>query len=111
MQYKSQQQLNSTWEESGPPTYRIYHMNLFKTTEEQVPLSDPVRSVSNGFFFRMWPTASMHCGAINITLQGKLWLPFFYSGKPPSDSPNWYGEWLPINIEMCMVFPIFVKGG
>ena len=107
--YRAGQQLNSTWEESGIPTYRKYHMNPFKTTKDQVPLSDPVRSVSNGFFFRMMPTASKYCGAINITLQGRLWLPFFYSGEPPPDSPNWYGEWLPIDIGISIVTPVFIK--
>jgi len=111
MEYRSQQQLNSTWEESGPPTYRKYHMNIFKTTKDQVPLSEPVRAVSNGFFFRMMPTGSKYCGSINITLLGRLWLPFFYSGEPPPDSPNQYGEWLPIDIAICIAFPVFVKEG
>jgi hypothetical protein len=107
--YRTQQQLNSTWEELGPPTYRKYHMNIFKTTMDQAPLSEPVKSISNGFFLRMSPSASKYCGGINFTLQGRLWLPFFYSGEPPPDSPNWYGEWLPIDIEISIAFPVFVK--
>jgi len=108
--YRAEQQLNSTWEESGPSTYRKYHMNIFKTTKDQVPLSTPVRSVSNGFFFRIIPAASKYSGAINITLQGRLWLPFFYSGEPPPDSPSWYGEWLPIDIGLSIIMPVFTKG-
>ncbi|MEM3827808.1 MAG: hypothetical protein QXP36_01135 [Conexivisphaerales archaeon] len=108
--YRAQQQLNSTWEEPGPPTYRKYHMNPFKTTKDQLPLSQPVRSISNGYFFRIMPSASQYCGAINITLQGRLWPPFFYSGEPPPDSPNWYGEWLPIDVGISIITPVFVKG-
>jgi hypothetical protein len=108
MQYRSQQQLNSTWEESGPPTYRKYHMNIFKTTKDQVPLSEPVRSISNGFFLRMLPSASQRCGSMNLTLQGRLWLPFFYKNPPPN-APNEYGEWLPVDIWLFIVVPVFVK--
>jgi len=109
IEYRAEQQLNSTSENLlNPSTYREYTMNIFKTTEEQLPLSEPVRSISNGFFFRILPTASEYCGGVTVDLHGRLWLPFFYNNPPP-DAPNWYGEWLPIDIEIRLVFPVFVE--
>lgn len=109
MKYTTEQQLNSTSENLlDPPTHREYTMDIFKTTEEQLPLSEPVRSISNGFFFRILPTASFHCGGVTIELYGRLWLPFFYNNPPPN-APNEYGEWLPIDIQIRLVFPVFIK--
>ena len=85
-------------------------LTLTDKGKEQVPLSELVRSTANGYFFRIMHTASQYCGAVNVTLQGRLRLPFFYSGEPPPDSPNWYGEWLPIDVAMSIVIPVFVKG-
>ena len=41
-------------------------------------------------------------------MRGRLWLPFFYNNPPP-DAPGEYGEWLPVELKICLVFPIFVE--
>lgn len=103
------QVLNWTQEYLGPPTCRNFTMNAFKTTEDQVPLSPVVRSVCSAFVFHVLPTASKNCGLISINLKGYLYLPFFYKDEPPPDPPNWYGEWLPVDVEIHTMFPVFTQ--
>jgi hypothetical protein len=110
--FKDNEQLNSTTEYTGTPSYRKFSMNMFKTTEQQLPLSPVVRSQSSVFFFRTYSSDSFHCGSVSISMKGRLWLPFFYKepGQGPPDSPNWYGDWLPINVEIETRVPVFVEG-
>lgn len=105
--YLQDQQLNSTQEYYGPPTSRNYTMNAFKTTQDQIPLSPVVSSVCSAYFFRVWAFSPTYAGGVTVDLHGRLWLPFFYKNPPPG-SPNWYGTWLPIEIEICTVFPVFI---
>jgi len=98
-------ELVSVQENTGNSTYRKFaYSDWFKTAESQQPLSKPVSSVCEGFFFRAYPFASGHCGLISINLKGNLWLPFFYK-NPQYD----YGTWLPIDIEICTVLPVFIE--
>ena len=106
--FADQQILNSTAEYYGPPTSRNYTMNAFKTTQDQIPLSPVVASVCSAYFFRVWAFSSTYTGGVTVDLHGRLWLPFFYKNPPPG-SPNWYGTWLPIEIEICTVFPVFIE--
>jgi hypothetical protein len=102
--FQDQQILNYTTEYMGPPTSRNYMMNAFKTTKDQVPLSPVVSSVCSAFFFRVWAFSPTNAGGVKVELHGRLWLPFFY--KNPQYG---YGTWLPIDIEICFVFPVFIK--
>jgi hypothetical protein len=110
--FEEDDQLNSTIEYAGTPSYRKFSMNAFKTTEQQLPLSPAVSNQSSVFFFRVYTWDSFHCGSISIAMKGRLWLPFFYRepGHGPPDSPNWYGDWLPTNVEIETRFPVFVEG-
>ena len=98
------QDLVSVQENPGTSTYRNFaYTDWFKTAESQEPLSPPVRSVCEGFFFRVYPTAASHCGLISINLKGYLYLPYFYV-NPETE----YGTWLPVHIEIQTSFPVFV---
>jgi hypothetical protein len=98
------QELVSVQENTGNLTYRKFaYTDWFKTAESQQPLAKPVRSVCQGFFFRVYPFASGHCGLISINLKGNLWLPFFYV------NPEYeYGTWLPVHVELQIAFPVFI---
>jgi hypothetical protein len=106
--FANEQILNSTTEYMGPPTSRNYTMNAFKTTKDQIPLSPVVPSVSSAYFFRVWAFSPTYDGGVTVDLHGRLWLPFFYKNPPPG-SPNWYGTWLSIEIEISTVFPVFIE--
>jgi hypothetical protein len=110
--FEQDDQLNSTIEYAGTPSYRKFSMNAFKTTEQQLPLSPVVSNQSSVFFFRVYTWESLHCGSISIAMKGRLWLPFFYRepGHGPPGSPNWYGDWLPTNVKIEVRFPVFVEG-
>jgi hypothetical protein len=109
--FEQDSQLNSTQEYMGTPSYRKFSMNAFKTTKEQMPLSPVVSNQSSTFFFRVHAWDSFHCGSLSIAMKGYLWLPFFYRepGHGPPDSPNWYGDWLPVSVEIETRFPIFIE--
>jgi len=106
--FADKQILNSTTEYVGPPTSRNYTMNAFKTTKDQTPLSPVVPSVCSAYFVRVWAFSPTNAGGVTVDLHGRLWLPFFYKNPPPG-SPSWYGTWLPIDIEICTVFPVFIE--
>jgi hypothetical protein len=98
------QNLVSVQENPGTSTYRKFaYTDWFKTAESQEPLSLPVRSVCEGFFFRVYPTAPAHCGLISVKLKGDLYLPYFYV-NPETE----YGTWLPVYVELETSFPVFV---
>jgi hypothetical protein len=98
------QELVSVQENPGNSTYRKFaYTDWFKTAESQQPLAKPVRSLCQGFFFRVYPFASGHCGLISINLKGNLYLPFFYV------NPQYeYGTWLPVHVELQTAFPVFI---
>jgi len=98
--------INSTTEYYGPPTYRQFSMNMFKTTEQQEPLSTPVKSTSSVFIFNVLPIEERRCGLVSIDLKGDLYLPFFYQ-----DLQIDYGTYLPIPIEIHTMFPVFTQEG
>jgi len=98
------QDLVAVQENPGTSTYRNFiYTDWFKTAESQEPLSPSVRSVCEGFFFRVYPTAPSHCGLISIDLKGYLYLPYFYVEPETS-----YGTWLPVQVELQTSFPVFI---
>jgi hypothetical protein len=97
------EQLNFTSESMGLPTSRNYTMNAFKTTQDQAPLSPVVQSVCSAYFFRVAAYSPTNAGGVSVDLHGRLYLPFFYK-NPVVD----YGTWLPIDIDICTVFPVFI---
>ncbi|MEM1552012.1 MAG: hypothetical protein QXH03_05035 [Candidatus Bathyarchaeia archaeon] len=110
--FEQNEQLNSTQEYVGTPSYRKFSMNAFKTTKEQKPLSPVVSNQSSTFFLRIDTWDSFYCGSVSISMKGRLWFPFFYRepGQGPPGSPNWYGDWLPTNVEIETRIPVFVRG-
>jgi hypothetical protein len=102
--FLNDQELVSVQENPGNSTYRRFsYTDWFKTAESQQPLALPVRSVCQGFFFRIFPFSSGHCGLVSIALRGYLYLPFFYV------NPEYeLGTWLPVSVEMQTVFPVFI---
>ncbi len=65
-------------------------------------------SVCSAYFFRVAAFSPTNAGGVTVDFHGRLWLPFFYKNPPPG-SPSWYGTWLPIDIEICTVFPVFIE--
>jgi len=101
--FNTSQQLISVTEDTGTATCRNFtYTDWFKTAEKQEPLSKPIRSICEGFFFRVMPTSPSHCGSFSIDLKGNL-LPFFYK-NPEYEA----GTWIPWPVEIQMRFPTFI---
>ena len=101
--YMAQQQLNSTCEELGSPTYRKYRINAFKTTKDQAPLPPVVSSVCSAYFWRAWAFSPTNAGGVAVDLHDRLWLAFFYK-NPEYDA----GTWIPWPVEIEVRFPVFI---